>query len=430
MKILLVGSGGREHALAWKLTRSPLLTKLMVAPGSDAIGQLPKTQLVAISAIDLLELTELAVKENIDLVVVGPEDPLAAGLADQLGARNIPCFGPSKEAAKLEASKNFTKLICQANGIPTARAQSFTEVEPAQKFLESLPPPYVIKADGLAAGKGVVIAQNRAQADLAVKEMLGGQFGSASNQILIEEFLRGPEASLFALVDGETVLPLCAAQDHKRAFEGDRGPNTGGMGAYSPAPIVTDKIFDAVVETIIRPTAIALAKAGTPYRGVLYAGLMLTDEGPKLIEYNCRFGDPECQVIMPRLAGDLLPLLLATAKGELANQIAPDWHEDAAICVVMATQGYPGEYKKGSRIAGVSAVETEGKSMVFHAGTAAIDDSQADDINIWTAQGGRVLNIVALHSDFAQARDQAYQLIEKIDWPEGFYRRDIGYQAL
>ncbi|RMF67728.1 MAG: phosphoribosylamine--glycine ligase [Alphaproteobacteria bacterium] len=422
MRVLLIGGGGREHALAWKIAQSPELTALYAAPGNAGIAEV--AELVALDVQDHGEIAAFCRNRKVDLVVVGPEAPLVAGLADDLMREGIPVFGPSAAAARLEGSKGFTKDLCAAHGIPTARYRRFAECEPALAYLQDHPTPIVVKADGLAAGKGVIIAETREEAERAVRDMFAGAFGQAGREVVIEEYLEGEEASFFALVCGETVLPLAGAQDHKRAFDGDKGPNTGGMGAYSPAPVLDAAMARRVMTEIMIPTARAMAAAGTPYRGVLYAGLMITAEGPKLIEFNVRFGDPECQVLMPRLADDLLPLLLATAEGRLDTVPDPRWHEQAALTVVLATRGYPGPYEKGSIIRGLERLDGRDDLVIFHAGT------KRDADGMLRAVGGRVLNVTGIGPDIRAARERAYAAIREIDWPEGFYRTDIGWRAL
>ena len=417
MNVLLIGSGGREHALAWKLAASPLLTKLFAAPGNPGIGQ--EAELVDLKVTDHEAVAAFCRSNRIDLVVVGPEAPLVAGLADHLTASNIKVFGPSAAAAQLEGSKAFTKRIAVENGIPTAAYAEFTDADAARRYVRERGAPIVLKADGLHAGKGVVVAMTLDEALAGIDQVfsMGGD-----EPIVIEEFLEGEEASFFCLVDGETVVPLASAQDHKRVFDGDKGPNTGGMGAYSPAPIMTPAMEARALEEIVRPTALALARAGTPYRGVMFAGLMITKDGSKLIEYNVRFGDPECQVLMTRLKDDLLTLLLATCDGTL-GKMSVRWHDEHAITVVLATKGYPGDYNSGSEIRGLDrAGEVEGVN-VSHAGT-----KQAGDKII--AAGGRVLNVTATGATLKEAQARAYHAVDLIDWPEGFCRRDIGWRAL
>jgi len=417
MKVLLIGSGGREHSLAWKLAASPLLTRLFAAPGNPGIGQ--EAELVDLLVTDHEAVATFCRSNRIDLVIVGPEAPLVAGLADHLSAAKIKVFGPSAAAAQLEGSKAFTKRIAVENRIPTAAYAEFTDPDAARRYVRERGAPIVLKADGLHAGKGVVVAMtlDEALAGIAQVFSMGG-----NDPIVIEEFLEGEEASFFCLVDGETVVPLASAQDHKRVFDGDKGPNTGGMGAYSPAPVMTPAMEARALEEIVRPTAQALARAGTPYRGVMFAGLMITKDGPKLIEYNVRFGDPECQVLMTRLKDDLLTLLLATCDGTL-GKVSVRWRDEHAITVVLATKGYPGDYNSGSEIRGLDrAGEVEGVN-VFHAGTKQTGDRIV-------AAGGRVLNVTATGKTLEEARARAYQAVDLIDWPEGFCRRDIGWRAL
>jgi len=420
MNILLIGSGGREHALAWKIAQSPLLQTLFIAPGNGGM-----TELGTLTDLDTSNhpaVIDFVTQNNIELVVVGPEAPLVAGLVDDLETAGIKAFGPKQAAAALEGSKGFTKDICKDYNIPTASYGRFDNLEAAKAYAEQQGAPLVVKADGLAAGKGVIMAQTLDEALAAIEDCFSGSFGQAGAEVVIEETLYGPEASFFVLTDGTHSLPLATAQDHKRVFDGDKGPNTGGMGAYSPAPILTDELIEQTMATIIEPTIQAMQDKGTPYKGVLYAGLMLTDEGPKLIEYNARFGDPECQVLMMRLASDLVPALLATANGTL-DQLTLDWHEAPALTVVMATKGYPGAYEKGSLIKGLEEAGAPDNIEIFHAGTAR-------DNGTVLATGGRVLNITSRAPTIKQAQEQAYQAIEKIDWPEGFYRKDIAWRAL
>jgi phosphoribosylamine--glycine ligase len=417
MKVLLLGSGGREHALAWKLASSPLLTKLYAAPGNPGIAQ--EAELVDLKVSDNAAVEALCKAEKIDLVVIGPEAPLVAGLADRLSAAGIKAFGPSAAAARLEGSKSFTKRLCAENDIPTAGYAEFRDKAQAKQYLDLHGAPIVLKADGLHAGKGVVVAMTKEEAVAALDQVFGM---GASEPVVIEEFLEGEEASYFCFVDGETVLPLTSAQDHKRAFDGDKGPNTGGMGAYSPAPVFTPEIEQRTLEEIVRPTARALAKAGTPYRGVLYTGLMITKEGPKLIEYNVRFGDPECQVLMPRLKDDLLTLMLAACDGTL-GKMSVRWRDEVAITVVLATKGYPGAYSSGSEIRGLEKASAVEGVTIFHAGTKRAGDKIL-------ASGGRVLNVTATGKTVKEAQARAYQAVDLIDWPEGFCRRDIGWRAV
>jgi len=421
MRILVVGGGGREHALCWAIAASPLCTKLYCAPGNAGIATV--AECIEVPAEDVAGQVALAVNKQIDFVVVGPEVPLAAGLADRLAEAGIRVFGPSAKAAMLESSKGFTKDLCKRHGIPTAAYERFTDADKAAQYIRAKGAPIVVKADGLAAGKGVVVAESVDQAVEAARDMLSGnRFGAAGASVVVEEFLVGEEASFFALCDGEHALPLIGAQDHKRAFDGDKGPNTGGMGAYSPAPVFDLATQQHTMETIIQPTVRAMAAAGTPFRGVLYAGLMITREGPKLFEYNCRFGDPECQVLMMRLKSDLLPALLASAEGGLAH-FDLRWSTDTALTVVMAAKGYPDAYKKGSEIRGLeAAAEVEGV-QIFHAGT------KSDGKRV-LANGGRVLSVTAMAPTVEQARERAYRAVELIDWPDGFCRRDIAWRAV
>jgi len=421
LNILLVGSGGREHALAWKIAQSPLCGRLVAAPGNP--GMAAVAELRAVKVLDVEGVVALAQEIAADLVVVGPESALEVGLADRLAQVGIPCFGGSQRAARLETSKAFTKDFCARHDLPTAAYGVFTDAASAGAFLDGLEAPFVIKADGLAAGKGVVIAADRAQADAAVLDMLGGRFGTAGARVVIEEFMHGEEASLFAICDGKTAMLFGAAQDHKRAYDGDEGPNTGGMGTYSPPPVLTDALVRQAWIELIEPTVRGMAAEGNPYVGVLYAGLMLTPTGPQLVEYNARFGDPECQTLMLRLQSDLVPLLLAAAKGELAGAAKPVWRDEAAICVVLAAEGYPDAPVTGGVIEGAEA-DFGDKAVVFHAGTTRDAEGRL------VASGGRVLNVCALGATLLEAREAAYAAIETISLPGGFYRRDIGWRAL
>ncbi len=421
MNILLVGSGGREHALAWKIAASPLVKRLVAAPGNPGIAAVCETR--PVKANDVEGLVALARSIEADLVVVGPEVALEAGIADRLAELSIPCFGATAAAARLETSKAFTKDFCARHNLPTAAYGVFETAEAAGAFLDKLSAPFVIKADGLAAGKGVVIAADRAEADAAVLDMLGGRFGTAGARVVIEEFMDGEEASLFALCDGETAVLFGAAQDHKRAYDGDKGPNTGGMGTYSPPPVLTEALIAQAKRELIDPTVAGMAAEGNPYRGVLYAGLMLTKNGPKLVEYNARFGDPECQTLMLRLNGDIVPYLLAAATGTLAQQPEPKWKDEAAICVVMAAEGYPDAPKTGAVIEGAEA-DFGDEAFVFHAGTNRDADGRL------ITSGGRVLNVCALGVDLSEARDIAYAAVGTIKIPGGFQRSDIGWRAL
>jgi len=420
MKILLIGSGGREHALAWKIAASPLVTKLWCAPGNAGIAK--DAECVGLDMSDHPAVIAFCKTNAVDFVVVGPDAAIAAGIVDDLNAAGFKAFGPTRAAGRLESSKNFTKALCRANNIPTAAYEHFTDAESAHAYIRKQGAPIVVKADGLAAGKGVVVAMTEAEALAAVDMMFGGGFGASGAEVVIEEFMVGEEASFFALCDGEHALPLATAQDHKRAFDGDEGPNTGGMGAYSPAPVMTEAMCTRVMEEMIRPTLRALKEMGCPYKGVLYAGVMVTRDGPKLVEYNARFGDPECQVLMLRMMSDIVPALIASADGQLKN-FSLRWFDAAALTVIMATRGYPGEYGKGSVIEGLDeAAKVEGVE-IFHAGTA-IKDGRI------VANGGRVLNVCALGKTVTEAQARAYQAVDRIKWPEGFCRRDIGWQAV
>ncbi|MCR9281520.1 MULTISPECIES: phosphoribosylamine--glycine ligase [Stappiaceae] len=419
MKLLLIGSGGREHALAWALAKSPKLTKLYAAPGNAGIAEV--AELCNLDTADHQAVIGFCREHAIDLVVVGPEAPLVAGLVDDLEAAGIKAFGPSRAAAQLEGSKAFTKGVCDEADIPTAGYGRFDTADAALAYVREKGAPIVVKADGLAAGKGVVVAMTLKDAEEAVTACFEGSFGAAGAEVVIEEFLEGEEASFFVLSDGTNALPLATAQDHKRAYDGDEGPNTGGMGAYSPAPVLTDALIAEVMRTIIEPTIATLAKRGTPFKGVLYAGLMIGKNGPKLIEYNTRFGDPECQVLMMRLKSDLLELLLASVEGRL-DQTTADWRDEAALTVVMAAKGYPGSYDKGTEIRGLDTPATDDVA-VFHAGT------KRDGTQI-LANGGRVLNVTAVGTTVREAQQRAYERIRDIDWPEGFCRTDIGWRAI
>jgi phosphoribosylamine--glycine ligase len=421
MKILIVGGGGREHALTWRLRQSTRVTEIVVAPGNPGIAQLARCENVAADNIE--GLVALAKAERPHLVIVGPEVPLVAGLADRLREIDIPVFGPSARAAILEGSKGFSKDFMAKYGIPTAAYGRFTEPAKAKAFLDTLKPPYVLKADGLAAGKGVVIAETRAEAEAEIDDMLGGKFGAASASLVVEDFMAGEEASFFALCDGETAVPLAGAQDHKRVGDGDTGPNTGGMGAYSPAPILDRGMQQRVMDEIVVPTVRGMAAEGRPYRGVLFVGLMIDRGRPRVVEYNCRFGDPECQVIMVRLKDDPLPQLLACATGGLAGCARLERFDDPAVTVVMAGAGYPGEPKKGGVIRGLHEAGEVAGVTVFHAGTAR----KGDDI---VGNGGRVLNVTATAPTLKEAVARAYEAVDRIDWPDGFCRRDIAWRAL
>jgi len=421
MKLLLIGSGGREHALAWKLAQSPLVETLHCAPGNAGIAEV--ADIVPIAADDILSLLGLVQREAYDFVVVGPEQPLALGLVDALQDMGVKVFGPTEAAAQLESSKAFTKALCDKYKIPTADYGVFTDLAEAKAYLKTMTAPYVLKADGLAAGKGVVIPETLKEAEAELEEFFSGKFGDASKRVLIEEFMRGQEASFFAISDGKTALPLIAAQDHKRAFDGDKGPNTGGMGAYSPAPVFTDAVMADVMKNIILPTVHGMAKDGHPFVGVLFAGLMLTEDGPKLIEYNARFGDPECQVVMRRLQSDLLPILLAAEAGDLDKVEQPSWFNEPVANVVLAAKGYPGKYNKGTEIKEVEAANEMDDVVIFHAGTKREDGKLL-------ANGGRVLNVTASGETLEQAVKQAYAAVDAIDWDEKQFRTDIAHHAL
>ena len=421
MNVLVVGSGGREHALCWAIAKSPLCGKLYCLPGNAGIACV--AECTPIAADRLSEIVAFALARSVDLVVIGPEAPLVAGLADLCEAAGLTVFGPSAKAAMIEGSKGFMKDLCARYGIPSAAYGRFDEPEAAKEFIHRHGAPIVVKADGLASGKGVIICQNENEAHAAVDHiMIEGAFGKAGSEILIEEYLRGEEASFFVLTDGDTILPLASAQDHKAAFDGDQGPNTGGMGAYSPAPVVDDKLAQAIMDRIVRPTVEALKAEGRPYRGVLYAGVMVTDEGPKVLEFNARFGDPECQPLLVRLKSDLLEALYACARGRL-GEVTLQWADDAALVVVLATRGYPGYFVAGSEIHGLDAAAGVDDVVVFHAATA-FDNGHV------LATGGRVLGVTARAPTVREAQALAYRAVDLIDWPEGFCRRDIGWRAI
>ena len=423
MKVLLIGSGGREHALAWKLDQSELVTELVCAPGNAGIAQV--ASIAPIAADDIIGILALVQSGGFDFVVVGPEQPLALGLVDALKDMDVKVFGPTEAAAQLESSKAFTKDLCTRYNIPTAAYGVFTELKEAKAFLKTMKPPYVLKADGLAAGKGVVLPETKKEAEKELEEFFSGKFGEASTKVVIEEFMSGQEVSFFAISDGVTALPLIGAQDHKRAHDGDKGPNTGGMGAYSPAPVFTEDALSIVMDKIIQPTIHGMAKDGHPFVGVLFAGLMMTPEGPKLIEYNARFGDPECQVLMRRLQSDLMEIFIAAEAGDLDKLTPPAWFDDPVVNVVLASKGYPGKYRKGSMIKGIDVANDMDGVVVFHAGT------KMNDKNAICAAGGRVLNITAQASSLEDAVVIAYKAIdEAIKWPGGFCRRDIAHHAL
>jgi phosphoribosylamine--glycine ligase len=421
MKILVIGSGGREHALVWKISQSPRVTKIFCAPGSAAIAEL--AECVAIEPEQIDQLVDFAAKERIELTVVGPELPLTLGIADLFESRGLRIFGPNKAAARLEGSKTFAKEMLHANGIPTATFGTFIDPGAAKRYLAQQDSPYVIKADGLAAGKGVLICAGREEAEAAVDDILVEKsFGAAGDKLVIEEFLDGEEASFMVLTDGEHLLPLASSQDHKRVFDDDQGPNTGGMGAYSPAPVVTPAMHERIMRDILAPLLAGLKKRNIRYRGVIYVGLMIGRDGPKVLEFNARFGDPECQPIMMRLKSDLLPLLEATIDGKL-NEAAPEWHNDPAVCVVLTANGYPGAYDKGREIHGLDQVKNWPHGFVFHAGTAKKD-------NRWRTAGGRVLGVTARGSTIADAVHEAYRAVSKISWDGMHYRKDIAKRAI
>jgi phosphoribosylamine---glycine ligase len=420
MNILLLGSGGREHALAWKMAASPLTDRLICAPGNAGIAR--EAECVALDIADHAAVIAFCRSNRIDLVVVGPEGPLCAGIVDDLEAAGIKAFGPTRGAARLEGSKGFTKDLCRANGIPTAAYERFASAESAKAHVRAHGAPIVVKADGLAAGKGVIVARGVAEAEAAIDMMFGGGLGEAGAELVVEEFLQGEEVSFFALCDGVNAVPLASAQDHKRVFDGDEGPNTGGMGAYSPMPFIDAAMSTRIMAEIVKPTLQAMAAMGTPYKGVLYTELMMTRDGPKLIEYNVRFGDPECQVLMLRLMSDLVPALLASRDGMLKS-FDLRWYPETALTVVMAAKGYPGTYARGSVIEGLDdAAAIEGVE-IFHAGTRAEGGKVL-------ANGGRVLNVCALGDSVRQAQARAYEAVARIHWPEGFCRHDIGWRAV
>ena len=420
MNILILGSGGREHSLAWAIKQNPKCDRLIVAPGNAGIAMVAEC-----ADIDILDggaVATFAAENAVDFVIVGPEAPLAAGVADRLRAAGLLVFGPSQAAAQLEASKSFTKAICDAANAPTAAYAHFTDADSARTYIREQGAPIVVKADGLAAGKGVIVAMTVAEALAAIDDMFDGSFGDAGAEVVIEEFMDGEEASFFVLCDGDTILPVGTAQDHKRAFDGDTGPNTGGMGAYSPAPVMSDEITQKALDEIIQPTMDEMRKRGTPFQGVLFCGLMIQNGQPRLVEYNVRFGDPECQCLMMRLGGQILDLLQACAEQRL-DTAQVNWADDHALTVVMAANGYPGSYAKGTVINGLDSQPDDSFHKVFHAGTAA-KDSQV------VANGGRVLNITARGATLAEAHEKAYAMAQGVDWEEGFYRSDIGWRAL
>ena len=423
MKILLIGGGGREHALAWKLAQSPKVESILAAPGNPGIAELPKCECVALNLDDLEKVADFAEDNGIELTVVGPEATLVAGIADVFKRRGMPVFGPSKAAAQLEGSKAFSKELMAKYDIPTAFFKVCEDIETAKAYVEEKGAPIVVKADGLAAGKGVVVAMTKEEALAAIDDMMGDQiFGNAGARVVLEEFMEGEEASLLAFTDGKTVVPMIAAQDHKRIFDNDEGPNTGGMGTYAPAPVMTDVLRLKATERVLKPVVAAMAEEGTPYQGCLYAGLMINGDSVKVVEFNCRFGDPETQVIMPLLDGDLAEIMLACATGTL-DEVEVAWHDKAAVCVVMASGGYPGKYENGKEITGLAEANADEATVVFHAGTKAVDGK------IVTA-GGRVLGVTSVDKNIRDARDRAYAAVEKVKFDQVFYRKDIAWRAL
>ncbi len=424
MNVLIIGGGGREHALAWKTAQSPRVDKVLVAPGNAGTAREPKVENVPIQADDVPGLVELARERDVNLTIVGPEAPLVAGVVDAFREAGLPCFGPTQEAAQLEGSKSFTKDFLARHGIPTGAYGTFTDVAPALAYLKDRRVPIVIKADGLAAGKGVILAQTKAEAVAAIEDMLGGNaFGEAGHRVVIEDFLIGEEASFIVMVDGEHVLPMASSQDHKARDEGDIGPNTGGMGAYSPAPVVTDALHQRIMDEVILPTVRGMAAEGRPYTGFLYAGLMIAPDGaPQVLEYNCRFGDPETQPILLRLRSDLVDLCEAAMEGRL-DQVRADWDPRAALGVVMAAGGYPGSYRKGDPIQGLEEADALEDAKLFHAGTALKDDQVV-------TSGGRVLCAAALGATVSEAQTRAYELADTVHWQAVYYRRDIGHRAI
>ena len=423
MKILLIGGGGREHALAWKLAQSPKVESIMAAPGNPGIAELPKCECVALNLDDLEKVADFAEDNGIELTVVGPEATLVAGIADVFKRRGMPVFGPSKAAAQLEGSKAFSKELMAKYDIPTAFFKVCEDIETAKAYVEEKGAPIVVKADGLAAGKGVVVAMTKEEALAAIDDMMGDQiFGNAGARVVLEEFMEGEEASLLAFTDGKTVVPMIAAQDHKRIFDNDEGPNTGGMGTYAPAPVMTDVLRLKATEIVLKPVVAAMAAEGTPYQGCLYAGLMINGDSVKVVEFNCRFGDPETQVIMPLLDGDLAEIMLACATGTL-DEVEVAWHDKAAVCVVMASGGYPGKYENGKEITGLAEANADEATVVFHAGTKAVEGK------VVTA-GGRVLGVTSVDKNIRDARDRAYAAVEKVKFDQVFYRKDIAWRAL
>ncbi|MDY5045099.1 phosphoribosylamine--glycine ligase [Phascolarctobacterium sp.] len=423
MRILLIGGGGREHALAWKLVQSPNVEKLYAAPGNPGMALLQKCECINLNVDDLEGVADYAEEKSIDLTVVGPEAPLVAGLADVFKRRGLPVFGPSKAAAQLEGSKAFSKELMAKYNIPTAFFKICEDIEAAKAYVEEKGAPIVVKADGLAAGKGVVVAMTKQEALDAIDDMMGDhKFGAAGARVVLEEYMEGEEASLLAFTDGKTVVPMIAAQDHKRVFDGDEGPNTGGMGTYAPAPVMTDILRLKATELVLKPVVAAMAKEGTPYQGCLYAGLMIKGDSVKVVEFNCRFGDPETQVVLPLLDGDLAEIMLACATGTL-DKVEVAWHDKAAVCVVMASGGYPESYEKGKEITGLAAAEEDKDVVVFHAGTKEADGKIV-------TSGGRVLGVTAVDASIKAARDRAYAAVEKIAFEKNFYRKDIAWRAL
>jgi len=421
MRILVVGSGGREHSICWAIAKSSLCRELFCAPGNAGISSLASC--IDIQADDIEKIVKFAKDESIDFVIVGPETPLVLGLTDRLIESGIKTFGPSMSAAKLEGSKAYMKDIVSRSGIPTAKYKSFTRAELAKKYISEQGAPIVIKTDGLAAGKGVILCKSISEAHEAVDKMMTEKiFGESGNEVIVEEFLTGEEVSFFVLTDGKVSIPLTSAQDYKAVGDGDIGPNTGGMGAYSPAPIMTKELSNQVMNSIITPSVEAMAKAGTPYAGILFAGLMITENGPKLLEYNIRFGDPECQVLMRRIKSDLLPILIAASEGTLEGQQI-EWHDVYSMIVVMAAQGYPGSYKKGGEIAGIEKAEEISDVIVFHSGTKKVNKKII-------ANGGRVLGVTSLANSVTQVKENVYKAVKKIKWKDGFYRNDIGWRAI
>lgn len=423
MKILLIGGGGREHALAWKLAQSPKVETILAAPGNPGIAELPKCECIALNLDDLEKVADFAEDNGVELTVVGPEATLVAGIADVFKRRGLPVFGPSKAAAQLEGSKAFSKELMAKYDIPTAFFKVCEDIETAKAYVEEKGAPIVVKADGLAAGKGVVVAMTKEEALEAIDDMMADQkFGNAGARVVLEEFMEGEEASLLAFTDGKTVVPMIAAQDHKRIFDNDEGPNTGGMGTYAPAPVMTDVLRLKATERVLKPVVAAMAQEGTPYQGCLYAGLMINGDSVKVVEFNCRFGDPETQVILPLLDSDLAEIMLACATGTL-EEVEVAWSDKAAVCVVMASGGYPGSYENGKEITGLADANADEATVVFHAGTKAVDGK------IVTA-GGRVLGVTSVDKNIRDARDRAYAAVEKIKFDQVFYRKDIAWRAL